>query len=374
MVLKKDKTRHLRNHTLYDGYIELNELYADTTYISEGDFSERLQSLSNLIVDEFNARYKINEKITLTTDNVTELLHATSIHEIRTHLSNYLKHKNEIWILFDNLDKGWSSYGLSTEDITILRCLIDASRKIQRELVREEHDFHVIVFVRNDVYQLLMDESPDFGKETKANLDWSDPELLREMIRMRLIQNNFPSQISFEEVWNAICVSHIEGEETSQYMIDRSLMRPRNFIKLFSACRGFAVNMRHEKIEAEDIKKGLRSYSIDLLVDADQELTDIEPKAKLSIYQFLGEEKEFSDEDLQILLDSDSLDAQKLEEVIQFLLYYGFLGVKYLEDEEQYIYDVEYNMEILKTRINKNKKAISYVFNPAFWPALQIES
>ena len=375
-VLKKDKDKHLRDHTLYDGYIELNELYADTTtYITEGDFSERLQTLSNWIVDEFNAHYKSSEeKVNLTTDNVTELLHAKSIREIRANLSKYLKHKNEIWILFDNLDKGWSSYGLSTEDITILRCLIDASRKIQRQLVKEEHDFHAVVFVRNDVYQLLMDESSDFGKETKADLDWSDPELLREMIRMRLVQNNLPSQVGFETVWNEICVSHIDGEETSQFMIDRSLMRPRNFIRLFSACRGFAVNMRHQKIKAEDIRKGLRSYSSDLLIDADQELTDIEPKARRLIYQFLGEEKEFSNVDLQILLESDSLDAQELDKVIEFLLYYGFLGIKYLEDEEQYIYDVEYNMEILKTRIIKNKNAVSYVFNPAFWPALQIDN
>ena len=370
-VLENDKDRHRRDHTIYDGYIKLSELYSEVTWISEGDFSERLQTLSNLIVDNFKANYKIIEKNTLTADNVTELLHATSILEIRKHLSDYLKHKNEIWILFDNLDKSWSSYGLSTADITILRCLIDASRKIQRELVKDKHEFHVVVFIRNDVYQLLMDKSPDFGKETKADLDWSDPELLREMIRMRLIQNDMPPEVSFEEVWNKICISHIDGEETSQFMIDRSLMRPRNYIRLLSVCRGIAVNMRHQKIEAEDIRKGLHSYSNDLLIDADQELTDIEPKARRSIYQFLGENKEFSYEDLEILLESDSLDADKLNKVVLYLLYYGFLGIKYLDDE-QYIYDVGYNMEILKTRIRNNRKAISYVLNPAFWSALQI--
>ena len=264
--------------------------------------------------------------------------------------------------------------GCLLENITILRCLIDASRKIQRDLIKEGRDFHVIIFIRNDVYQLLMDESPDYGKETRADLDWRDPDLLRQMIRIRLIQNDLPSQASFEEVWNAICVSHIDGEETSQFMIDRSLMRPRNFIKLFNACRGFAVNMRHEKIEAEDIGKGLLSYSNDLLVDADQELSDIEPRAKRLIYQFLGEEKEFSREDLQILLELDSFDTNKIDQIVQFLLYYGFLGIKYSGDEEQYIYDVGYNMEILKTRISKNKNAVTYVFNPAFWPALLIDN
>ena len=374
MVLKKDKERHLRDHTLYAEYLKLNELYSGSAHITAGDFSERLLTLSASIIDEFKARYKTDKQISLTVDNVTELLHAATIREVRAHLSSYLKHKDEIWVLFDNLDRGWSSHGLSTGDITILRCLIDASRKIQRELVKAKHKFQVIIFIRNDVYQLLMDETPDYGKETRADLDWSDPDLLRQMIGIRLIRNNLPSQASFEEVWNAICVSHIDGDETSQFMIDRSLMRPRNFIKLFNACRGFAVNMRHEKIEAEDIEKGLLSYSNDLLVDADQELSDIEPRARRSIYQFLGEENEFSEEDLQILLELDSFDTNKIDQIVQFLLYYGFLGIKYSENEEQYIYDVGYNMEILKTRISKNKNAVTYVLNPAFWPALEIHN
>lgn len=374
MVLRKDRERHIRDHTLYAEYTNLNELYSGSPHTTEGDFSERLLTLSALIIDEFNMKYKKDKPISLTADNVTELLHATGIRKIRTHLSRYLKHKDEIWILFDNLDKGWSSHGLSAGDITILRCLIDASRKIQRDLIKEHHDFHVIIFIRNDVYQLLMDESPDFGKEARADLDWSDPDLLRQMMKNRLIQNELPSQAGFEEIWNSICVSHIDGEETSQFMIDRSLMRPRNFIKLFNASRGFAVNMRHEKIEAEDIRKGLLSYSNDLLVDADQELSDIEPNAKRLIYRFLGEGKEFSREDLDILLELDSFDENKIDQIIQFLLYYGFLGVKYLTNEEQYIFDVGYNMEILKTRVSKNKNAVTYIFNPAFWPALQIDS
>ena len=114
MVLKKDKERHLRDHTLYAEYSKLNELYSGSAHITEGDFSERLLALSALIIDEFNVRYKKVKQIRLTVDNVTELLHATGIREVRSHLSSYLKRKDEIWVLFDNLDKGWSSHGLST--------------------------------------------------------------------------------------------------------------------------------------------------------------------------------------------------------------------------------------------------------------------
>lgn len=372
-VLEKDKNNHLRDDQLYKGYIQLNKLYESSPHTSEGDFSERLLALSSSLAKEFKNQFSSEQPGTsLTSDEVTGLLHSNSIRKIRESLSNYLKHKNEIWVLFDNLDKGWSSHGLATGDITILRCLIDAARKIQREMSRRGHEFHAIVFVRNDVYQLLMDESADFGKETRADLDWSDPDLLRAMLGKRLLQNDFPPETSFEDLWNAVCVSHIDGEETSQFMIDRSLMRPRNLLRLFSACKGFASNLQHEKIEAEDIIKGIHAYSNDLIVDADHELTDIEPKAARLMYQFLGESSEFTNEELRILLDVNMLTNPEIDKVIEFLLYYGFLGIRYAEQEIQYVYDVGYNMEILKTRIKKNEKAIRYTFNPAFWPALGI--
>ncbi|WP_156820715.1 P-loop ATPase, Sll1717 family [Thioalkalivibrio thiocyanodenitrificans] len=372
-VLEKDQERHLRDHRLYDGYEELAKLYREIAHVAEGDFSERLLTISASIVQEFMSRHKQETGTTLTTDEITGLIHAANIRELRESLSRYLRHKDEVLLLFDNLDKGWSSHGPATGDITILRCLIDAARKIQRQMNREGRDFHAIVFIRNDVYQLLMDETSDFGKETRADLDWRDPDTLRTMMLMRLVQNDFPKHATFGEVWNAICVSHIDGEETSQFMIERSLMRPRNFLKIFGASRGFAVNLQHDKIQAEDIKKGLIAYSNDLLIDADQELTDIEPKAARLMYQFLGEASEFSSDDLRILLDVNGLSREEIGHVIEFLLYYGFLGIRYADNDPQYIYDVGYNMEILKTRIQKNLNAITYTFNPAFWPALHIQ-
>jgi len=92
------------------------------------------------------------------------------------------------------------------------------------------------------------------------------------------------------------------------------------------------------------------------------------------MYQFLGERSKLTDEDLHILLDVDGLEDSDIERIIEFLLYYGFLGICYINEEPQYIYDVGYNMEILKTRMMKNRGAITYSLNPAFWNALNIQA
>jgi hypothetical protein len=60
------------------------------------------------------------------------------------------------------------------------------------------------------------------------------------------------------------------------------------------------------------------------------------------------------------------------ERVIGFLLYYGVLGVKKTGEETIYIYDVNYDIEMLRVRIRKWGEHIWYVVNPALWPALKI--
>lgn len=106
---------------------------------------------------------------------------------LQTKLSEYLRSKESVWILFDNLDKGWNTSGVDVIDTIVLRCLVEAGRKIERDLRKNGLRLCCLVFIRNDVYELLMSGSADYGKDMRAVLDWTDPDMLREMLRLRLI-------------------------------------------------------------------------------------------------------------------------------------------------------------------------------------------
>lgn len=372
-VLEKDRSRYRFDGSIAEAYRTLERLHRGCQESSEGDFSERLLLLSQGIIDTYQQQYGSTQNVRLTADEVTNLLHTTAIADLREALADYLGQKEQVLVLFDNLDKGWAYKGMGTGDILILRCLIDAARKVQREMRRADVQMTCIVFVRNDIYELLMDSSPDFGKEARASLDWSDPDLLREVLRRRLAQT-FSEQVSFAQVWGLICISHFEGQETSQFLIDRSLMRPRHLLKLVGYCKSFAVNLDHEKIEAEDITKGLRSYSNDLVLEADRELADVEPSARELLYEFVGEPSELSEEDLHLLLRIHGTSDEKLQDVTDFLLYLGFLGVRVGCDEPRYIYDFGYDLGILRAMHRKNKERSLFVLNPAFWPALEVRA
>ena len=146
-------------------------------------------------------------------------------------------------MLFDNIDKGWSVEGVEEADILILRCLINASRKLEREFKSKKLSFHSIVFVRDDVYSLLMKGSADYGKEMRASLDWSDHDLLGQVLKRRIVVSLGAAATTDSDVLSLVCVSHYSGEPWLNFMAGHSLMRPRNLLKLLRFATGYAVNM-----------------------------------------------------------------------------------------------------------------------------------
>lgn len=257
----------------------------------------------------------------------------------------------------------------------VLRCLIDAGRKVERDMRKDGHVVHCIVFIRNDVYEHLMRQSADYGKEMRVALDWTDSDMLRELLRLRLI-SGLPAgsaSLAFDQIWPQLCISHYKGEETSSYIIERSLMRPRNMIKMFAHAKGFAANLAHQKIQETDLEKGIRAYSQDLLVELDHELTDVFPESQDLLYHFIDAMPQLTRTALASLIESAGIDASDVQRVIAFLLYYGIVGIQDSTEHIHYIFNVNYDLKVLQIRADRAGSEAIYVMNPAFRPALGIK-
>lgn len=371
-VLENDKQRYLNQTELYDAYRNLEENYKAEEYLTEGDFSERMSNLMEKLTVSYKTKYGQDKNVRLSLPEITDLIYNSDIKKLRINLAKYLKHKEKVWLLFDNIDKGWPSTGLKHEDFIIIRTLIDASRKIQRHFDKENIEIFPLIFLRNDVYELLVKETSDRQKEAIVLLDWIDPDLLRKIIELRIKSNSTTESDDFDEIWRKICISHYRGEETSQFLIEHSLMRPRFLINLINQCKGFAINLNHKIIEEEDIKKGLESFSVDLLTDIGYEIRDIFPESENILYNFIASEAEFSlttlTETIKIPIKEQSL----IDRIIDLLLWYGFLGIKTDNNEIKYIYNFNYNMQLLKGFIKKKSNQVVYCINPGFWASLLI--
>ncbi|HZX61998.1 MAG TPA: hypothetical protein VFE66_02215, partial [Bacteroidales bacterium] len=109
----------------------------------------------------------------------------------------------------------------------------------------------------------------------------------------------------------------------------------------------------------------------DLITEADQELTDILGADTELIYYFIGEGQEFDQDRIVNILNSAHVPCEKLEQVIQFMLYYSFLGIKVAGENPRYIFDVGYDLKLLNVLARKAENLL-YVLNPAFYPALNL--
>lgn len=367
-LLDLDKERHLRDETLFHLYGRLSDLYVAEGAQGEVGFAERMMGLTERIAAKLAVK-GVTTGTSLSTGEITELIYTHDVPELRDVLHEYLAKKRGFWIVFDNLDKGWPAHGVTSLDILTLRCLLDAVTKIERVLHRDRLECHGIVFIRNDVYELLQDATPDRGKIAQVILDWSDPALLREMLRRRLL-HNLGEDYRFEEIWPRVCVSHVDGEESAQYIIDRSLMRPRGLLEFVQHCHSHAVNLGHEKIQVEDIAHGEEVYSSELLVNIGFEIRDVMPQASDILYEFVEEEKSLSNDRVRSLLVPKMGD--ETDELLELLLWYGFLGLARGGQEATYIYDVKYDFKRLLAMVAKQGPAVRYLINPAFWRALEV--
>ena len=72
------------------------------------------------------------------TADVTKLIYKQDIAPLSVALSDYptLSKKEDVWILFDNLDKNWPVSVATSEDIMTLKCLLEATWKLQSHLVK----------------------------------------------------------------------------------------------------------------------------------------------------------------------------------------------------------------------------------------------
>lgn len=373
-ILQKDKIAHTRDHRLFDEYRALEDAYKEDAFVSEGDFAERMLKLTERIGQDFINSFgdQVQDR-QLEASEITELLYKHDVPSLRKQIVDYLKFKDSLWILFDNLDKGWPPHGLVSDDLMTIRCLLDSMSKLKRMLQKEKIECNCVVFIRNDVYELLVEGSSDRGKISRLTLDWTDAELLRELLRRRF-NSSLKVEDSFEGIWRQICVSHIKGEETSQYLIDRCLMRPRELIKILQYCKSHAVNLGHKIIDQNDIHEGEQAYSTELVTNISFEIRDIFKPAEDVLYEFIESPTNISDQQIHELLENSGKKPEDHEEIIDLLLWYGVIGFQREDGEVAYIYSVKYDMKRLKALIKKRTPSrATYCINPAFWEGLEVK-
>jgi hypothetical protein len=363
-VVHNEEQQSYRDVRLRDAYRDLRAKYSSYSLIDseQGDFSERLLAL----VDDILRRKQSMGRLGTSAD-VTQLIYRQDIRPLNDSIGDYLRlrRKEDIWLLFDNLDKGWPIFEVKSEDILLVKALLGATRKLQRQFQNRLIDLHAVVFLRNDIYDHLILDPADRGKDNAVLLDWNDPEAIMEMVRRRVAQSTGLDE-SFSELWRLFFASHVLGEESFSYIIGRTLMRPREILRFLRDCINVAVNRGHDQVTEDDICQAEGSYSDDALVDLSLELKDLRVEFGNAPYAFIGCWVQFSSGEARNLLLEAGTDEEDLQRVIDLLLWFGFLGIYVSPDEERYSYQFEHNIQKMKSGLRQ----FSHCIHPAFRKSL----
>jgi hypothetical protein len=219
-----------------------------------------------------------------------------------------------------------------------------------------------------------MEETADFGKEMRVNLDWTDRRQLEELIRRRF-EFGYPSFKGrpIDEIWRLVFADVDDRTLSLDYLVDLCLLRPRNLIKLIQHCKGLAVDLGHDKIQVDDVRSAVEAYSRDLVREINREISDVYPKADRILYDFVGESTCMNIDDIRVLAELRGLEPIAVGKVIELLLYYGVVGLVGTDKSVTYIYDVQYDMEIMQALIRKRSTDVTLQINPAFWSILRLK-
>jgi len=303
-----------------------------------------------------------------TGSELTQALFQGEIRVLDDALAPYLKEKDDVWLLVDNLDKGWPTRGTRSSEIMILRTLLEATRKLQRQLAQREVDFHSLVFLRNDIFEHLLLETPDRGKDTAIAVEWDDAEAFKELVRSR-IRSSTNIEGDFDQLWAQIATPYMGTRDSFRYIVERTLMRPRDLLIFLHKAVGVAVNRGHEKIEEADLAKAEESYSEDILYSTAFELRDVHPEMMNVLYMFNRSPVRISKQRALALISGATDQATLAEEMLDLLIWFGFLGVHEFEQfDAVYAFQVRYNVDKLRTLLDRGLGELA--IHPAFHRAL----
>jgi hypothetical protein len=362
-VLEEDTSWAQRDPDRFAQFEALRHLYHVVMPDDTGDLSERLLRQIDRLADRFERAGAPTESRA-----VTHALFTDDIPALDRAIAAYLCHKETVWLLVDNLDKGWATHGANAADILLIRTLLDATRKLQRQLVEHDVEFHTLVFLRNDIYDLLVRHTPDRDKDTAISLDWDDPALFKEIVRQRILATS-DLRGEFERVWPMIAESFVGAQDSFGFVVERTMMRPRDLLKFLHRAVEFAVNRGHERVTTEDFLSAEKAFSNDMLVSVNFELTDVGPSATDLLYHFIGCPIEMSHRYVTDLLTKEGIPPERISDTINLLIWFGFLGVSAgVTDEPQYAFQVHYNLTKLQAVLRSDSGRL--VVHPAFRNAL----
>jgi cold shock CspA family protein len=174
------------------------------------------------------------------------------------------------YILFDELDEDYK-YSLDFQNsdyMFLLTSLFKAVQDVKAIFPPNEFNINPIIFIRDDIYDLIRDPDKTKWNDLSVELKWDDGKL-RKLIGYRLLRaiDSTAAGNSFEQIWGSIfrieCVKTGNSKSDSLFNIIKknTLLRPRDFIRYLQCCAQYVLDRDERTIGSFAIKASEDSFS-----------------------------------------------------------------------------------------------------------------
>lgn len=159
-----------------------------------------------------------------------------------------------LYILVDQVDDLWDS---TKEGQDLIVGLLRAAKETNDGLNPLSK---VIVFLRADIFSYLRFHDSDKYRSHMEMISW-DSINLKKLIALRIRQST-SLKGDVDSLWTSVFAKRIADTDSFEYLIKRTLMRPRDLIQLCNICRDKARDRNGDIITGQDIADALRNVSM----------------------------------------------------------------------------------------------------------------
>lgn len=301
--------------------------------------------------------------------------------------------KDGYYLIIDALDEDWVS---SRAKYRLIRALIEEVRTFRSDL----RNVKVILALRQDLLEKVYDETRDGGfQEEKyevyyARLAWSKEDLI-EMLQLR-VNDVFRRKYTSSKIDVADIFPKARGGQTPyDYMIERTMLRPRDLIAFANECFAAAANRPRISwraiFDAEQIYSRKRKAALvtewtntfpsiqsalDLLrampeTFSRSAITDVAVESLVLQLSTLEPSDELVDLTKRMFEAKSSVtNANVLSVALRLLYHVGAIGVKF-SSESPYLWSM-YDQPYIST--SEAKRVISIKVHKMLWKALETKT
>ena len=155
-------------------------------------------------------------------------------------------------ILVDQIEKVWSD---NQESDAMVVGLLQAGKEAQGRLGA----VLCTVFLRTDIYEKLQFADRDKFRGDEFRIDWTKDSLTQLVVARARASSN--ANLLEQKLWGELFPHSLDGQPTPDFLVSRTLMRPRDIIQLCNACCDTAKVNGHASIKDSDVKQALTLYS-----------------------------------------------------------------------------------------------------------------